>query len=247
MSTSPADSSPQPHRAGARTVDEELLCACGRPALAADDPERVRRIAAEIAMGFEALVGVTRAVSVFGSARATRDSAEYALARVVAAALGRAGFTIITGGGLGLMEAANRGARDVGAKSIGLNIELPSEQATNPFVDLPLDFRYFFARKLMFVRYASAFVVLPGGFGTLDELFEALTLIQTGKITNFPVVLVGTEHWSGLVDWLRARLLAAGRVDPIDVALLHVTDDPDEVCEIVTRGHAAQLETIESW
>lgn len=233
-------------RAGGLTADEELLCACGHPALAAADPERVRRIAAEITTGFEAMVGVTKAVSIFGSARALPDDADYALARQVAATLGRAGFAIITGGGPGLMEAANRGARDVGARSIGLNIELPAEQATNSFLDLSLEFRYFFARKLMFVRYASAFVVLPGGFGTLDELFEALTLIQTGKITNFPLVLVGTDHWGGLVDWLRVRLLAAGRVDPIDLALLHVTDDPDEVCRIVTTGHAAQLAKLQS-
>ena len=229
------------------TVDEDLLCSCGHPALAAADPERVRRIAAELATGFEAMVGVTKAVAIFGSARASPEDAEYALARRVAATLGRAGFAVITGGGPGLMEAANRGARDVGARSIGLNIELPSEQATNAFVDLSLEFRYFFARKVMFVRYASAFVVLPGGFGTLDELFEALTLIQTGKITNFPVVLVGTDHWSGLIDWLRTRLLVPGRVDPIDLTLLHVTDDADEVSEIVTRGHAAQLAIVESW
>jgi len=208
------------------------------------DPERVRRIASELASGFEAMVGVTKAVSIFGSARATPADSEYALARQVAATLGSAGFAIITGGGPGLMEAANRGARDAGATSIGLNIELPTEQATNPFLDLSLEFRYFFARKLMFVRYASAFVVLPGGFGTLDELFEALTLIQTGKIRNFPVVLVGTEHWAGLVEWLRRQLLARGRVNALDLALLHVTDDPREVCDIVTTGHDAQLAAL---
>ena len=247
MSASGHESSPAPRRGGALTVDEDLLCSCGHPELAAADPERVRRIAAELAMGFEAMVGITKAVSIFGSARASPEGAEYPLARRVAATLGRAGFAVITGGGPGLMEAANRGARDVGARSIGLNIELPTEQATNPFVDLSHEFHYFFVRKIMFVRYASAFVVLPGGFGTLDELFEALTLIQTHKITNFPVVLVGADHWAGLVDWLRARLLAPGRVDPIDLALLHVTDDPDEVCDIVTRGHAAQLAALESW
>lgn len=228
------------------TADEELLCSCGFPELAAEDPARVRRIAAELAAGFGAMEGVTKAVSIFGSARTTSGSAEYALARRVAATLGRAGFAIITGGGPGSMEAANRGARDAGARSIGLTIELPTEQGTNPFVDLALEFRYFFARKIMFVRYASAFVVMPGGFGTLDELFEALTLIQTGKITNFPVVLVDTEHWAGLVDWLRTRLLATGRVGSADLALLHTTDDPDEVCEIMTSGHAAQLAVLES-
>lgn len=236
-----ADRSP---RATAQTADEDLLCACGHPELAKDDPERVARIAAEIAAGFDAMAGITKSVSIFGSARATAASPEYALTREVAATLGRAGFAIITGGGPGLMEAANRGARDAGARSIGLGMELPREQASNAYVDLAIEFRYFFARKIMFVRYASAFVALPGGFGTLDELFEALTLIQTGKITNFPVVLVGVDHWTGLPDWLRGRLLDPGRVDAVDLALLHVTDDPGEVLEIVTRGHAAQLAAL---
>ena len=231
-------------RRPARTADEELLCACGHPELAKEDPARVARITAEIAGGFNAMVGVTKAVSIFGSARASADSREYALTREVAARLGRAGFAIITGGGPGLMEAANRGARDAGARSIGLEIELPREQRRNPYVDRAIGFRYFFARKLMFVRYASAFVAFPGGFGTLDELFEALTLIQTGKITNFPVVLVGVDHWTGLLDWLRARLLEPGRVDAVDLALLHLTDDPRDVLEIVTRGHAAQLAAL---
>ena len=233
-----------PERASALTVDEELLCACGHPILAGADPERVRRIAKELATGFKAMEGVTKAVAIFGSARASSEDADYTVARQVAATLGHAGFAVITGGGPGLMEAANRGARDAGAKSIGLNIELPDEQARNEFLDLSLELRYFFVRKLLFVRYASAFIVLPGGFGTLDELFEALTLIQTRKITNFPVVLVGTEHWAGLVEWLRARLLARGRVDPVDLALLHVTDDPYEVCELVTSGHDAQLAAL---
>lgn len=239
------DAGEEPAGHGAQTLDEDLLCACGHPELAAADPERVARIAHELASGFAAMVGVTRAVAIFGSARASADSAEYALARGVAATLGRAGFDVITGGGPGLMEAANRGARDAGARSIGLTIELPDEQATNAYVDLALPFRYFFTRKIMFVRYASAFVVLPGGFGTLDEMFEALTLIQTGKIKNFPVVLAGAEHWRGLVDWLRAKPLDARMVDTIDLELLHVTDDPVEVREIVTIGHAAQLAALE--
>ena len=239
----PDRSAPDKRGPGMETADEELLCACG-PELAAGDPARVERISAELAAGFAAMRDVTRAASIFGSARAPRGSADYGLARRVAAALGREGFSIITGGGPGLMEAANRGARDAGALSIGLNIELPHEQASNPYLDLSLEFRYFFARKLVFVRYAAAFVVLPGGFGTLDELFEALTLIQTGKISNFPVVLVGTEHWDGLLDWLRARLLDRSRVGPGDLALLHLTDDPDEVCEIVTSGHAAQVAAL---
>lgn len=199
---------------------------------------------AELAMGFAELRGVTKAVSIFGSARASSYSAEYAAARSVADALGRAGFAVITGGGPGVMEAANRGARDAGATSIGLTIELPHEQGTNDYVDRPVHFRYFFARKVMFVRYAAAFVALPGGFGTLDELFEALTLIQTEKISNFPVVLVGTDYWTGMVDWLRVQLRDQGRISSTDVELLHVTDDPDVVVDIVTRGHEAQLATL---
>ena len=234
-------------RARLATLDQELLASCGHPGLAVCDPERIRLIAAELTAGFEAMVGVTKAVSIFGSARAAPDSDEYALGRVVAATLGRAEFAVITGAGPGLMEAANRGARDVGARSIGLNIELPQEQRPNPYVDTLLEFRHFFARKVMFVRYASAFVVLPGGFGTLDELFEALTLIQTGKVSDFPVVLVGTEHWSGLLDWLHARVLAPGRIDVDDLALLHLTDDPDEVCRIVTSGHAAQSGVVDAF
>lgn len=231
--------------ASAGTADEDLLCCLGDPRLAAEDPERVSRIAAELSNGFAALTGVTKAVSIFGSARTEPGSAEYVQGEAVARALGALGFTVITGGGPGSMEAANRGAREVGARSIGLNIELTAEQRPNAFLDLSLDFRYFFARKLMFMRYSSAFVVLPGGFGTLDELFEALTLIQTGKISNFPVVLVGVDHWTGLVDWIRERLLSAGRVSGADVSFLHVTDDPAEVCRIVTVGHAAQLDALQ--
>ncbi|MCZ7537203.1 MAG: TIGR00730 family Rossman fold protein [Acidimicrobiia bacterium] len=243
--TDDGEPAPAPPGRGARTADEELLCACG-PELAAEDPARVERIAAELAAAFSAMRDVTRAASIFGSARAPRTGPDYALARRVAAALGKEGFSIITGGGPGLMEAANLGARDAGAPSIGLNIELPHEQAPNPYLDLSLRFRYFFARKLVFVRYAAAFVVLPGGFGTLDELFEALTLIQTGKISNFPVVLVGTDHWAGLLDWLRTRLLDQSRVGTDDLALLHLTDDPAEVCDIVTSGHAAQLAALKA-
>jgi uncharacterized protein (TIGR00730 family) len=223
----------------ALTVDQELLRAAGHPALVADDPRRVAHIAEEVRRGFDALAGVTKAVSIFGSARAARDGDEYQRARSVAAALGAEGFAIITGGGPGLMEAANRGARDAGVRSIGLNIELPTEQVPNPYLDTSLTFRHFFARKLMFVRYASAFVVLPGGFGTIDELFEALTLMQTGKIENFPVVLVGADYWGGLIDWMQTTGL--GRtVDDDDLALFHLTEDPAQVCEVVSAGHAAQ-------
>lgn len=221
------------------STDRELLCA-GRRATASDDAARVERIAGELRDGFTALAGVTKAVSVFGSSRADPNGPEYGLARRVAATLGRAGFAVITGGGSGLMEAANRGARDVGALSVGLNIELPREQTPNPYLDISLTFRHFFARKLMFVRYASAFVVLPGGFGTVDELFEALTLIQTGKIEHFPVVLVGTDHWRGLVNWLNRALLDRSRVDASDLALLCVTDNPFEVRDLVSACHAAQ-------
>ena len=225
--------------------DQDLLCGCGDPDLVAADPERVARIADEISIGFAGMRDVAKAVSVFGSARVLADNPDYAAGQAVAMALGRAGFAIITGGGPGVMEAANRGARAAGALSIGLTIDLPHEQATNAYLDRALHFRYFFARKIMFVRYATAFVALPGGFGTLDELFEALTLIQTGKVSNFPVVLVGSHHWNGLVDWIRTRLLADGRIAERDLARLHVTDDPDEVVHIVTLCHAAQLAALQ--
>ena len=189
--------------------------------------------------GFRALAGVGPAVSVFGSARTPVDSEEYGLARRTAARLGTAGYAIISGGGPGTMEAANRGARDVGALSVGLGIELPAEQAINPFVDVAVDFQHFFIRKVMFVRYASAFVVFPGGFGTLDELFEALSLIQTGKIQDFPVVLVGSTYWSGLLDWMHEHLVADGRVTPQELELLHLVDDPDDVVSIVRGGAGA--------
>lgn len=227
------------------TLDEELLCCLGPnfPGLAGSDPQRVARIRDEAALGFTALADVAHAVSIFGSARTSPDDPYYRLARTVAARLGALGFDVITGGGPGIMEAANRGARDAGVRSIGLGIELPHEQAMNRFVDRSVEFRYFFARKLMFVRYASAFIVFPGGFGTLDELFEALTLIQTEKIRHFPVVLAVSEHWRGLDDWIRARLLGPGMVKTHDVELLVLADDPDEIGEIVTRSRSRQLQT----
>jgi uncharacterized protein (TIGR00730 family) len=189
-------------------------------------------MAEELARGFDVLKSVRRGVAVFGSARTPADTPGYDLARSVGRALGENGFCVITGGGPGAMEAANRGARDAGAMSVGLTIDLPFEQEHPDYVDLEVDFHYFFARKVMFVRYSSAFVVLPGGYGTLDELFESLTLIQTGKIRFFPVVLVGTEYWSGLVGWLRDRMLAEGNISPDDLDILHVTDSVDEVVEI---------------
>jgi len=220
--------------------DEELLCclAAAFPPLAATDPARIRRIALELADGFRRLDGVTRAVSMFGSARLPDTHRDYLLARQTARRLGSAGFAVITGGGPGIMEAANRGARDAGALSIGLNIELPFEQPFNPYVDVAVMFRHFFVRKLMFVRYASAFVVFPGGFGTLDELFEMLTLAQTGKAKHVPVVLVGTRHWRGLLDWLRAELLDSAMIADVDAARLQLTDDPEQVVAwVITSWH----------
>jgi uncharacterized protein (TIGR00730 family) len=223
------------------TPDEELLGA-ERPAVATEhsDVERLRRIHDELAGGFAALSGITRGVSVFGSARIAPGHPDYELARITARRLGEAGFAIITGGGPGMMEAANRGARDAGATSVGLNIELPFEQGANAFQDISLRFHYFFTRKVLFVRYASAFVVFPGGFGTLDELFEALLLIQTSKIRHFPVVLVRTEFWAPLLGWMRDRVAGEALIAPTDVDLLTTTDDPDEVVAIVREGAARQ-------
>ena len=191
---------------------------------------------AELERGFDVLRSVRRGVAVFGSARTPRDHPRYDLGRQVGRALGEAGFCVLTGGGPGAMEAANRGAREAGALSIGLTIDLPFEQGMNEWVDLEVGFHYFFARKVMFVRYSGAFVVLPGGFGTLDELFEALTLIQTGKIRNFPVVLFGSDYWCGLVDWIRERMLADGNIDADDVAMLQVTDSVEEAVSICTAA-----------
>jgi uncharacterized protein (TIGR00730 family) len=206
----------------------------------AADAERVREIAAEFAMGFAALAQVTRAVTIFGSARTRPEHPDYALVREVAATLGRAGFAIITGGGPGLMEAANRGARDAGALSVGCNIELPREQGLNAYVDIGLEFDHFFARKVMFVRYACAFVICPGGFGTLDELFEALTLIQTRTIRDFPVILLGAGEWDGLLEWLRRRALAEGRIGAADLDLLLRADEPEQVLAFVREAHRRQ-------
>jgi uncharacterized protein (TIGR00730 family) len=219
---------------GPLTADQDLL---GVPPSRTLDPlegERLDRIHAEIERGFVALSTLGPAVSVFGSARTPEDAPDYASARAVAQELGRQGYSIITGGGPGIMEAANRGARDVGAPSVGLNIELPHEQFANHYLDTELDFRYFFVRRLMFVRYASAFVVHPGGFGTLDEMFEALTLIQTEKIRRFPVVLVGTHYWNGLLDWMREQLLGGGMIEPRDLDEMHLTDDPHDVVRFIS-------------
>jgi uncharacterized protein (TIGR00730 family) len=213
-----------------RTFDEEIIAAqeaAVRSTLS--DEDRIERISDELRVGFDALSEVAAAASFFGSARTPPDDPDYQLARETARIVGESGLAIITGGGPGIMEAANLGARDAGALSVGLNIELPFEQGGNPYCDIALEFHYFFARKIMFVRYASGFVVFPGGYGTMDELWEALTLIQTGKITGFPVVLVGTDYWRGLVDWVGERMLAEGNISPDDVELYTLTDDPLEV------------------
>lgn len=225
-----------------QTPDEELIGAQhGAVASEITDEMRVERMAAELAMGFRELSGVHRGVSVFGSARTVPGSPEYQLGVDVGRRLGEAGFAVITGGGPGAMEAANRGAREADAHSVGLNIELPFEEGgASEWVDHSLDFHYFFCRKVMFVRYANAFVVLPGGLGTLDELFEALCLIQTEKIRSFPVILVGVAYWSGLVDWLRERVAAEGKIDLPDLDLLFVTDDLDAVVARAARAAVEQ-------
>ena len=220
-----------------RTLDEEIIAAqeaAVRSTLT--DEDRIDRIGEELRMGFDALASVGAAASFFGSARTQPDDPEYELARETARVIGETGMVIITGGGQGLMEAANRGAKDAGALSVGLNIELPFEQGGNAYCDIALEFHYFFVRKIMFVRYASGFVVFPGGFGTMDELWEALTLIQTGKITEFPVVLVGTDYWRGLVDWVAERMLAERNIAPDDLELLRLTDDPAEVRDLLTSA-----------
>jgi uncharacterized protein (TIGR00730 family) len=226
------------------TADEEIIGAQEQTVISTlSDGARVARIRQELKTGFKALAHVGPAASFFGSARTPPDHPEYELARTTARIVGEAGLAIITGGGPGAMEAANRGARDAGALSIGLNIELPFEQGLNPHCDIGLEFHYFFTRKIMFVRYASGFVAFPGGFGTLDETFEALTLIQTGKIRHFPVVLVGTDYWAGLIDWIRDRLQAEGKIGAADLDLICVTDDPLEVRDRLMSAAHRQART----
>ena len=222
---------------GARR-DEELLCSpCD---VEEEDEKRVARIGAEIDMGFDAMRDVEDGVSIFGSARVPEDHRWYKLCRDTAACLAREGFTVITGGGPGLMEAANRGADEAGGLSVGLTIELPHEQETNRFVNRQVDFHYFFARKLMFVRYARAFVCFPGGFGTLDELFESLTLIQTHRIKLFPTILVDSEHWAPLLDWIDDQLDDGGLISREDMGLLVTADNTEEVCAYVRQAKEAQ-------
>ncbi len=211
------------------TTDQHLLDTRGPTDWVHADPWRVLRIQSEFVEGFGTLAELGPAIAVFGSARTTTDDAHYAMAEDLGRRLAEAGFAVITGGGPGVMEAANKGACEADGVSVGLGIELPHEQGLNDWVDLGVNFRYFFARKTMFVKYSQGFVVLPGGFGTFDELFEALTLTQTGKVTSFPIVLVGSDYWGGLVDWLRATVLPHGAISGKDLDLLHVTDDLDEV------------------
>ncbi len=240
-------------RVGRPTEDEQLLTSPStkRQQLgdqATDfthtDPWRVLRIQGEFVSGFDALAQVGPAVTVFGSARTSEDDPYYTQAVAVGHLLAERGFAVITGGGPGIMEAANRGAREGGGKSIGCNIELPHEQGTNMYVDLSVNFRYFFVRKTMFMKYAEGFIIFPGGFGTLDELFEALTLIQTGKVRNFPLILFGTTYWGGLMDWLRGPMLAEAKISPGDLDLFMLTDDPTEAADIIGAYHERNKDAI---
>ena len=207
------------------------------------DPWRALRIMGEVIEGFDKLAGIGKAVTVFGSARTQPDDPQYAAARQLGGLLAERGFAVITGAGPGIMEAANKGAQESGGRSIGCNIELPFEQGANPYVDTVVNFRYFFVRKTMFIKYSVGFVIFPGGFGTLDELFEAITLIQTGKISQFPLVLFGTHYWAGLLRWLQARVMGEKKISPGDLDLLVVTDDPAEAVAAVTAAYKAQLRT----
>jgi uncharacterized protein (TIGR00730 family) len=221
---------------GQETEDEKLLARPVEARVAPDttqDAWRVFRIMGEFVEGFDTLAQVGPAVSVFGSARTSRDDPIYAAAEEVGQRLAQTGFAVITGGGPGVMEAANKGAYEAGGDSVGCNIELPFEQGMNAYVRTAINFRYFFVRKTMFVKYAEAFVIFPGGFGTMDELFEALTLIQTGKVRDFPVVLFGRSYWRGLLDWLREAMLGEGKISANDLDLLFVTDSPQEAVKVI--------------
>jgi uncharacterized protein (TIGR00730 family) len=224
------------------TEDRKLLERTA-PAFLDTDPWRALRILSEFVEGFDAMAEVGPAITVFGSARVHEGSPAYDQAREIGRLLAKAGYAVITGGGPGVMEAANRGCQEGGGLSVGCNIELPHEQDINPYVDLGVEFRYFFARKVMFVKYADGFVIMPGGFGTMDELFEALTLIQTGKIRHFPIVLVGSKFFGGLVDFIRATLLEQGMISAADVDLVSVTDDPAEAVRMVIEGSRRYAES----
>jgi uncharacterized protein (TIGR00730 family) len=222
----------------ATTTDQRLLDSRGPSDWVHADPWRVLRIQAEFVEGFGLLAELGAAISVFGSARTPPGHADYAAAEHLGGALARAGYAVITGGGPGIMEAANKGTSEAGGVSVGLGIELPFEQSLNDWVDIGVQFRYFFARKTMFVKYAQGFVVFPGGFGTLDELFEALTLVQTTKVTSFPVILYNSTYWSGLLEWVRTTLVENGTISPKDVELIKVTDDIDEIVELIEAAES---------
>ncbi|MGH7553833.1 MAG: TIGR00730 family Rossman fold protein [Longimicrobiales bacterium] len=262
--STPAPLPPQPpvpltefnKKPGQETEDERLLSREAEreaPAEMSTDAWRVFRIMGEFVEGFDTLARLGPAVSIFGSARVARDDPFYDAAERTAGLLATEGFAVITGGGPGIMEAANKGAGEAGGDSVGCNIELPFEQGMNGYVQIAINFRYFFVRKTMFVKYAEAFVIFPGGFGTMDELFEALTLIQTGKVRDFPVILFGTEYWKGLLDWLKDKMVGEAKIHARDMELLVVTDSPEEVVRTVVdcyerhcaraaeRSEAAQL------
>ena len=230
---SPSEGVPQEQQ----RVDEHALERALHFDFTITDPWRVMRIMSEFVNGFDALASIPPCVTIFGSARTLPDDSVYIAAVETARLLAKAGFGIITGGGPGIMEAANKGAQDGGNLSIGCNIELAFEQVPNQYLDISLDFRYFFVRKTMFVKYSSAFIIFPGGFGTMDELFEALTLIQTKKVSNFPVILYGSKYWEGLLNWIRETMLAEEKVSVDDVTLLRISDDPKEICRMVCEAY----------
>ena len=238
------DKHEKPHgrKAPGATQDEQLLESPRPDEFTHTDPWRVFRIMGEFVEGFDELASLSRAIAVFGSARTKPDDPDYKAAQETGALFAAQGFAVITGGGPGIMEAANRGAFEAGGLSIGCNIELPFEQRPNDYQTLSLTFKYFFVRKMMFVKYSLAFIIFPGGFGTLDELFEALTLIQTHKIRNFPIVLFGKAYWTGMLEWLRTVMLPGGKISNLDLDLFHVTDSPAEIVEIVNRAQSSLTE-----
>jgi uncharacterized protein (TIGR00730 family) len=236
------DEQNQVRKAPGSTQDEQLLESPRPDEFTHTDPWRVFRIMGEFVEGFDELATLTRGVSIFGSARSKPDDPDYQAAMETAALLAAEGFAVITGGGPGVMEAANRGAFEAGGLSIGCNIELPFEQRPNAYQTRSLKFKYFFVRKMMFVKYSLGFIIFPGGFGTFDELFEALTLIQTRKIRNFPVVLFGSQYWSGLLAWFKDVVLPGGKISDVDFSIFHITDSPQEVIEIMNRSQNSLTE-----